>query len=271
MRTPGRVFGTILLFGLLAALGGGACAGRMARVPVSEEDLRRAQVALREGDLAFARQDYYAALIRYLEGSNHNPNSEVIANRLGVSYAKLGFYDRAEETFRRTVRLNPEFAQGYSNLGAVYFLKNSLRRAERNLKKAIRLNDGEASFHLNLGTLYLEKNRVAEALEEWRRAHELDPLSLSGGSAVSLARGGRTSPGERAFMMARLYARQGDTELALRNLRQAIALGFSDADAIRGESDFEPLRRDPRFADFLSNLDALIQLQDKGDIGAAAP
>jgi hypothetical protein len=71
--------------------------------------------------------------------------------------------------------------------------------------------------------------------------------------------------------MARLYARQGDPELALRNLRQAIALGFSDADAIRGEPDFEPLRQNPRFADFLRNLDVLIQLQDKGEIGAAAP
>lgn len=271
MRTPGRAYGTILLFGLLAALWGTACAPRVVRVPVSEEDVRRAQFALREGDRAFGRQDHYAALIRYLEGSKYNPNDEAIANRVGVSYAKLGFYDRAEEAFRRAVGLNPEFAQGYNNLGSVYFLKDSLRRAERHLKKAIRLDDGEASFHLNLGNLYLEKNQVPQALEEWRHALELDPLALSGQSAVSLSRGGRTSPGEKAFTMARLYARQGDPELALRNLRQAIALGFSDAEAIRGEPDFEPLRQNPRFADFLRNLDVLIQLQDKGEIGAAAP
>lgn len=271
MRILNRVYGTIFLFGLLAALGGSACAGRVAHVPVSEEAIRRAQFALKEGDQAFARRDYYAALIRYLEGSRHNPNSEVIANRLGVTYATLGFYDRAEETFRRAVGLNPKFAQGYSNLGSVYFLKNNLRRAERNLKKAIRLDNGAASFHLNLGTLYLEKNQVAQAMEEWRRAFELDPLSLSGSGAVNLSRGGRVSPGERAYMIARLYAQQGNMELALRNLRQAIELGFSDTKAIRKEPDFEPLRQDPRFTDFVRSLDTLTQLQDKGDIGSAAP
>ena len=270
MRASGRAYGMVLFFGLLAALWGTACAARVVRVPVSEEDARRARVALREGDLAFARQDDYAALIRYLEGSKWNPNDEVIANRLGVAYAKLGFCDRAEKALRRAVQLDPEFAQSYNNLGSIYFLKDKLGRAERHLKKAIRLDGREPSFYINLGNLYLEKNQIPRAMEEWRKALELDPLALSGGSAVSLTRGGRTTPGERAFALARLYAREGNRELALRNLRQAVALGFSDADAIRGEPDLEPLRGDPRFAEFLRNLDRLIQLQDEGDIEAGA-
>ena len=66
-----------------------ACGPKIARVPVSTENIIRANELARDGDSAFARKDFYSALIRYLEASRLNANSEYIQNKLGITYSQL--------------------------------------------------------------------------------------------------------------------------------------------------------------------------------------
>lgn len=261
-----RAPATVILFWLSAIVAGMAsasCAGRVVRVPVSDEDAQQARFALKAGDLAFSRKDYYAALIQYLEGSRYNPNDEVLLNRLGVAYAQLKLYRQARETLLRAVRLQPDFSHGYNNLGSIYFLQKNLKKAEAHFLKAIRLNDREASFHINLGSLYLERKRPRDAIASWRRALEIDPLALSKSSSIQLTRGGRTSPMERSYLMARLYALDNNVDMVIQSLKQSFSQGFADVDAIRRQPDFDIVRENPRFVDFVSELDLLIRLRDR--------
>ena len=222
------------------------------RVPVSQEDLVRANAISREADLAFARRDFYAALIKYLEASRLNPNSQYISNKLGIAYSQLKYYTEATEAFHRAIALDRKFAFAYNNLGTVFFALDDKRGAERYFRKAVSLQDNVASFHINLGTLLFEKGKFEKGMEELRKGLELDPGVLGKNENVSLtASSSRSNSTERSYFMARVYASMGDVDRAVDNLQQALNSGFTDIDAIRREPDFDKIRQETRFVAFM--------------------
>jgi tetratricopeptide (TPR) repeat protein len=249
----------VTVFLVLCSILSSACGGRIVRVPVSEEDLLRANEAAREGDVAFNRKDYYAALIKYLEASRFNPNSEYIFNRLGITYSQLTYYDQAAAAFERSIGLDPKYSYAVNNLGSVRFAQKNLKKAEKHFKKAIKLNKKEASFHMNLGALYFQKKKYDKAMKEWKTGMELDPDILSKSEAISLSiSGGKESLMERSYFMARLYASKGNVVKAIENLQQALLDGFSDIEAIRSNPDFDPIRQDELFLKFMQDAPLMI-------------
>ena len=244
-----------------------ACAPKIIRVPVTQEDLARAEEALKQGDIAFARKDFYAALIKYLEAGRLNPNSEHLFNRIGIAYSQLKFYQEAAEAFRRSIGLNPMYAFSVNNLGSVYFALKDLKKAEKYFKKAIKMKSDEPSFYMNLGSLYFEKKKPDKAMAEWRKGLALDEDILSKRNSVSMI--GATTPSkERSYFLARLHASAGNVLAAIQNLEQAYADGFTDIAAIENERDFDRIRHDERFVEFLENLKVLIRLRSAGGVSA---
>jgi tetratricopeptide (TPR) repeat protein len=235
---------------------------KKAQGSVSKEDVARANEALNEGDIAFSRKDYYAALIKYLEAARINPQSEYLYNRLGIAYSQLKFYGEATTAFRRSIKLNPKYPFAYNNLGSVFFAQTNLRKAEKYFKKAINLKEDEASFHMNLGSLYLERKKKDKAMAEWQRSLALDPGIFSKRSAASLASSGGSLM-ERYYFLARIFASSGNVESAIENLKLAITQGFNDIESINKQRDFDPVRKDERFVEFIQSAALLIKLQSK--------
>ncbi len=257
-RTPGdrglrrRATPTAVLVAVLAGLLLTGCPQTVVRVPITPEAIIHANEAAREGDLAFARRDFYAALIKYLEASRSNPNSEYIFNKLGITYSQLKYYTEASAAFQRSIGLNSKYPYSYNNLGSVFFAMNDLKKAEKYFKKAISMNGKVASFHVNLGTLYFERKKYDRGMAEWRKGIALDPAVLNRGEGISLAAGSsRGTSMEKSFLMARLYASMGDAQHAVENLQQAVNAGFTDLELIRKEPDFDPIRQDQRFVAFM--------------------
>lgn len=229
-------------------------------VTVTEADAIAANKAAQFGDEAFDRKDYYAALIKYLESVQFNPNNVYVNNRLGITYAQLMFYQQAANVFRRSIELNPKYSFSYNNLGTVFLAQKDLGKAEKYFKKAISLKHDEASFHMNLGSLYLEKRKPEKALAEWRKALAIDPNVLAKSTTVATV-GGLTSPTERHYYMACLLAGVRNVEGTIKSLQSAIAEGFEDIDRIRQAPDFDPVRNDPRFIAFLDESTLMIKLR----------
>jgi len=249
----------IILVGVFFA----GCRPKTVRVTVSDEDVKRANEIGLEGDIAFSRRDNYAALIKYLQATRLNPNNANILNRLGIVYSQLNLYDEAMKVFQSVLDLNPKFAFALNNLGSVYYHQGNLKKAERHFKKAISLKADEPSFHVNLGTLYLEKKKDADAKAEWKKAIALDPGALTKSSGVIMTAAGRTSPMERYLFMARFFAVKGSVELTIENLQLAFVNGFSDIKAIEKQPDFDPIRKDDRFVEFVKDLSLQIKLRNK--------
>jgi tetratricopeptide (TPR) repeat protein len=260
-----------LLF--LISLSSACLHAKAARINVSEPDIKRANEALIAGDLASNRKDHYAALVKYLEAARYNPNNENLHNRLGIAYAQLKYYDEAIASLERAIKLNPKFSIAFNTLGSVYFLQKKYNKSEKYFKKAIHLDAHEETFHVNLGNLYLERKKPKKAIAEWRKALALNPQALTSSSAVILTGTGRTGPAERIYLIAAVYASEKKVELAIDSLKQAVAKGFSNLAAIENNTDFDPIREDPRFIKFTQSMPLMIELRDKASLpeGAREP
>jgi tetratricopeptide (TPR) repeat protein len=104
-------------------------------------------------------------------------------NLSAVDYFVLGFkaaedenFSLAEESYRKTIELNPNYATAYNNLGNLLFKDESrLKEAEESYRKAIELNPNYANAYNNLGNLLTkDESRLKEAEESYRKAIELN-------------------------------------------------------------------------------------------------
>ena len=239
---------------LAIALTCAGCPPKVIRVAVSNEDLIKSSEASSEGDAAFSRKDYYPALIKYLEASRLNPNNEFLLNRLGITYSQLKLYDDAVNAFLRSIALNPKYSYSVNNLGAAFFARKDHKKAEKCFKKAIKMKGDEASFYMNLGVLYFEKRKRDKAIAEWRKGLSIDPNILTKSNAISLAvEGDNSSQKDKHYFMARLFAAAGNADKAIESLQQAFLNGFTDIGSIQKQPDFDPIRKDERFVEFMKN------------------
>jgi len=100
---------------------------------------------------------------------------------LGVSYLPAReMFPKARAADTKALEIDPTLAYGYVGLGAYkLFYEWDWPGAETALKRAIELDPNDAEAH-ELYASYLEAvGQLPEAVKEMRKAHELDPLSLS--------------------------------------------------------------------------------------------
>jgi len=238
-------------------IGTAGCGPRIARIPVSPEDLVKSNEYVKEGTEYYKNNDYYAALIKFLMAGDLNPNSAYISNYIGVTYLSLEYYEQAIEAFQRSMALNSKYPSSINNLGSAYFANGDYKKAEKYFKKAIKMKDDEPSFHLNMGTLYFEMKKTEKALSEWRTSLSLDPEILSKDDSISVSiSGDNISLKDRYYFMARLHATAGNILETIKSLENALINGFSDIKAIRTHTDFDPVREDERFIKFMEDAKA---------------
>jgi len=76
----------------------------------------------------------------------------------------------AIEKFNEAVRLYPQFAEAYSELGALHLKSGDLKKAEEALRKTLQLNEKNASAQLNYGIVLLNQRKMYEAEKELEKA-----------------------------------------------------------------------------------------------------
>ena len=87
-------------------------------------------------------------------------------------------YPRAKEYANKALKLDDSRAEAYSLLGTIHtFYHWNWEEAERNFKLAIRNNPNSPMLHINYSALLTFTGRHEEAINEAKRAQELDPLS----------------------------------------------------------------------------------------------
>jgi len=84
---------------------------------------------------------------------------------IGKNDAKLGI-----EKLNEAVRLYPQFAEAYSELGSLYLRNGELNKAEEALRKTLQLNDKNATAQLNYGIVLLNQRKMYEAEKQLEKA-----------------------------------------------------------------------------------------------------
>jgi tetratricopeptide (TPR) repeat protein len=80
--------------------------------------------------------------IGYLERANEAKTDDPITlNYLGVASSQLGQFGKAEQSLRRAITVNPDYAEAHFNLAVIYATAKppSIALAKRHYEKALEL------------------------------------------------------------------------------------------------------------------------------------
>ncbi len=236
---------------------------------------------LLEGDVAFAKDDYAAALKLYGEAQRAHPKHP--APLVGSARALIGretptlnfaaakgnrLVQGAISDLRRAVKLDPEYGPAEAELGRALLLMGDAPLAIEPLRRATGKLPNEPEVHSALGVALLAAGRGEEAVASLSRAVELDP-----GSAPR-----RGNLGTVLFMRGRI-------DEAVKEYEVQVTLDPSDArarsdlgTALLSRNDFTGAMRelekavelDPKRATFRSNIGYALQLQGKREQAIAS-
>jgi tetratricopeptide (TPR) repeat protein len=137
--------------------------------PESREQYRKALAALVAGRYAEAERGFQA--VGRAEPRLAGPHAN-----LGILYARTARPAQAADELREAIRLNPDRAAYYNELGMVSRREGKFDDARRYYAKALDLDPAYAYAHLNIGILYdLYLQDAEKAMQHYQRYQELTP------------------------------------------------------------------------------------------------
>jgi tetratricopeptide (TPR) repeat protein len=157
------------------------------------------------------------SIVYFEQAIAHDPGYALAYSGLADAYWILSSFDPAGGTALlpqsrtaalKAIALDDTLAEAHTSLGIVKeFYELDFAAAEREYKRAIELNQNYASAHHRYGFFLNRMDRIDEAHAEFRRALELDPLSLP----INVD-------------AARPFFRSGDYERAIGQLQKAVEI-----------------------------------------------
>lgn len=208
----------------------------------------------KRGDELRAEKNYLDAVDFYQAAGKGTPGNASVLNKIGICQLMMQRYKEAKKSFERAIRADRKYADAYNNLGVIYYQAHNYSAAIKNYEKAISLKDDAASYYSNIGAAYFGKKQFDKALQSYSKAMQLDPEIFERTSRAGVM-AQLSSPEDRAhydYVIAKLYARTGSSELSLHYLKKAMEEGYKDIKNVYKDEEFSTLRKDPRFAELMA-------------------
>lgn len=205
------------------------------------------------GDELRGQKAYLDALDYYRAALAKKPSASLY-NKAGITQLELRRDKESAKDFEHAVKLDRQFADAWNNLGVSWYLQRKYGKAIKQYEKAIKVRADVASFYSNMGAAYYGKKEWDKASVSYDRALQLDPDIFERTSRTGIT-AQLPSPEERArfeYLIAKLYAKQGNADRALEYLRRAMEEGYPGIDDVYKDADFEGVRRDTRFAQLMA-------------------
>ncbi len=150
----------------------------------------------------------------------------------GNAHASLGQFEQALSAYEATLKLQPDKAGAFTNIGVVYYQTNRLDDAIGQFKKALELDPKDAETHYLLGAAYVQKDNLPEAEAEFNTAlglkPELAPAHIGLGNIYLLGQ----QYDQAIASLEKALAIQADSPEALFAIGQAYAAAGRTPDAI---------------------------------------
>ena len=207
----------------------------------------------KQGDELRAQKAYLDALDYLRAALAKAPDNASISNKIGIVELLLQRYREAAKNFEVAIKKDRKFAEAYNNLGVVDYERRKYGSAIKQYKKALELSSDSASFYSNLGAAYFARKDFEHASEAYTQALHLDPLIFEHTSHTGIA-AQMASPEDRAhydYVLAKLYAKMGDSDHSLQYLRKAMEDGYKSVNDALTDPEFAELRKDTRFTDLM--------------------
>lgn len=130
---------------------------------------------LAEGEKFYEAENYEKAAETYKKAIRLRPDYAMGHFGLGKVYIGLRRYQESAEAFKQAIRLAPNDADGYVGLGLAHRLLGRNVEAAAAFTLATRRQPNDAGAHYCLGETYLSLGNRSEALEEYKILKKLAP------------------------------------------------------------------------------------------------
>jgi serine/threonine-protein kinase len=156
------------------------------------------------------------AIEQFKAAAEKDPNYALAFVGLADCYVLLPVYSstpgnealsQAKAYAERALQIDDSLGEAYTSLGYVHRYLWNWAEAEKGLKRGIEMNPNYATAHKFYGNYLCNLGRFDEGLEEYKRAQELEPLSL----IISVN-------------LAEVYLQKGNLDAAAEQCRRAIDL-----------------------------------------------
>jgi TolB-like protein/Flp pilus assembly protein TadD len=218
--------------------------------------------------------DFQKAEHEFQRAISLNPNYIVARMWYASNLAALGRIGKALLQVRHAEELDPLSLGVHIKAGRLYYWNREYDRAVESHRKVLSLNPQYARARTRLGMTYAAKQEFGEAIGEFKEAQQLcgpDPY-LDGLLGYAEARSGNHATAGKilhklvqrsrkqyvpAFSIALIYIGLGEASCALEWLEKAYDERSSDMVFAKVEPLLDPVRADPQFAGLLRRMGLL--------------
>lgn len=176
---------------------------------------RSANEYLKEGTEYLSARRYDKAIDSLKQALTLNPNLAPAYLNLGSAYMQLGSYSDAADSIKKAIAINPKDAESRFELGNVYIAMRRPVEAAESFKEALRINPSFANAQMGLGNVYLNVGQMEQAVTAYQEALRLNPNLVGAHHNLGIA-----------------YVRLGRTDAAIESLKTAVRLNPNDARAL---------------------------------------
>ncbi|MGB3729561.1 MAG: tetratricopeptide repeat protein [Thermodesulfobacteriota bacterium] len=114
------------------------------------------------------RRSYGQAATYYRQAAEIAPSRE-IHNYLGNSLIYQGYYPQAIKQFQSAIKLDPNYASAYQNMGIAYYYMNKPQDTIKSQKKAISLNPNSPDAYYFLAQGYDKTKNTQQAISYYNQ------------------------------------------------------------------------------------------------------
>jgi tetratricopeptide (TPR) repeat protein len=217
--------------------------------------------------LANSDWDWAGAEQEYLHGLLLDPSSSLGHAQYGWFLSWLGEHERAVAELSRAQEINPVSLSEIGMMSAVYWVGRRYDEAVREASRAITLDSTFGWAHARLANAYAAMGAYPQAVVAAEKAFALSPrtalirvrlarmYALAGQKQQALNLLRETQEVERLQAeVALVYLALGDRDAAIGSLREAAARRDGNLVLLKVNSEWDPLREDPRFKDLLKRM-----------------
>ena len=209
-------------------------------------------IFLNAGENEKAINHYFAAL-------QIDPVQVQAYNNLGIALMQEGRIEAAISQFQKALQLKPDFVMAQNNLRRALAIKKEIESEISHLQDIITNDPGNVELHFQLGNLYFRKGDRNRAMQQYKKALQLDPKFLPALNNLALVTAANKEyykaltvfldllnyipdDADTHYNIACMYSRLNRVNESIDWLKKAIDKGYSNWESIKTDGDLDNIR-----------------------------